>query len=163
MSKVLWDASALVKRYYAEVGSSTVNTIFAALPAADMAVTFLGYVECAAILRRKCNSRVLNQTAFSGARYLLRQEVLNNRNFRLMSIDDDAMLDSVVWVDAYSINSSDAAILETYLRHSRESGTVCILITSDKRLLKAALAEGLKTINPETILVPDVVALLTAF
>lgn len=162
MPEILWDASALVKRYYTEVGSEAVDAVFATLPVAAMATTFLGYMECAAILRRKFNSLVLDQVAFSSTRYLLRQEVLNSRDFRLMSIDDTAMLDGIVWIDSYSINSSDAAILETYLRHTRISANICVFVAADTRLLRAAAAERLQTLNPELIPAAYVPAFLAA-
>jgi predicted nucleic acid-binding protein len=162
MPEALWDGSALVKRYYTEIGSQTVDAVFAAMSAAEMAATFLGYAECAAILRRKLNSRVLDQAAFSSARFLLRQEILNRHDFRLMSIDDRAMLDGIGWIDTYSLNSADAAILDVYLRHARASGGVCVLIAADGRLLKAAAAEGLETLNPELMPAADVAAFLAS-
>lgn len=162
MPIALWDASALVKRYYTEVGSPAVDAVFAAAPAIDMATTFLGYAECAATLRRRFNSRVIDQAAFSSARFLLRQEVLSSRRFRLMSIDDGAMLNGVGWIDAYSINSADAAILDVYLHHARSTGDVCVLVAADARLLRAADAEGLRTLNPELVPAADVPAFFAA-
>ena len=50
MTHVLWDASALAKRYIAEVGSDTVNALFAAVPLAQMVTTILGYSETFAAL-----------------------------------------------------------------------------------------------------------------
>lgn len=37
---LLWDASALVKRYALELGSPTVDVLFAAVPLAEMVTTF---------------------------------------------------------------------------------------------------------------------------
>ncbi len=41
MVYLLWDASALAKRYVAEVGSQTVNAVFAAIPPAQMVTTII--------------------------------------------------------------------------------------------------------------------------
>jgi hypothetical protein len=50
---------ALAKRYIAEVGSDTVNALFAAVPPAQMVTTILGYSETFAALLRKHNQRLL--------------------------------------------------------------------------------------------------------
>ena len=39
MILVLWDASALAKRFVAETGSQTVNALFLAVPPAQMVTT----------------------------------------------------------------------------------------------------------------------------
>jgi len=52
---LLWDASALAQRYVAEVGSPTVNAIFAAVSPAQMATTIMCYGETFAALLRKHN------------------------------------------------------------------------------------------------------------
>jgi hypothetical protein len=39
----LWDASAFAKRFVAEIGSQTVNTLFVAVPRGQMATTIIGY------------------------------------------------------------------------------------------------------------------------
>jgi hypothetical protein len=38
---VLWDASAMAKRFVAEIGSQTVNTLFLAVPPAQMVGTIM--------------------------------------------------------------------------------------------------------------------------
>lgn len=42
---ILWDASALTKRYIPEIGSDAVNTLFAIVPASQMMAAVLGYAE----------------------------------------------------------------------------------------------------------------------
>jgi len=62
--QILWDASALVKRYVAEVGSQTANALFAAVPPAQMATTVMSYSETFAALWRKHNQGVLSAASF---------------------------------------------------------------------------------------------------
>jgi predicted nucleic acid-binding protein len=45
MPILLWDASALVKRYSPEVGSDTVDALFLSSPASQMVATLLTYAE----------------------------------------------------------------------------------------------------------------------
>ena len=59
-------------------------------------------------------------------------------------------------MQALNINSSDTAILATYLRFQRATTEPCLLISSDKRLNRAAEAEGLKSLNPEEVATGDI-------
>ena len=55
MAVLLWDASAVTKRYYVETGSDTIDALFAAAAGAQMVATFWGYAETYASLWRKRN------------------------------------------------------------------------------------------------------------
>jgi predicted nucleic acid-binding protein len=165
MPQLLWDASALVKRYLTETGTATVHALFAAAPAAAMWGTFLGYAETGAVLRRRTNAGDLPPAAFSAARAALRSEVLDDPDFQLLTVDDAAFLAGITLTDLHNLNSSDAALLAPYLRYARlqpAGSPTCVLIASDQRLLRAAQLEGLATLNPELVLAADVPAALAA-
>lgn len=51
-----------------------------------MTVTFMGYAETSAILRRKFNGGLITPTEFQQARLLLQTEVLLNPGFDLLTI-----------------------------------------------------------------------------
>ena len=56
-------------------------------------------------------------------------------------------------IEKYSINSTDAILLQCALDRVNElrmNGDNLILVSSDKRLLRAAQSEGLLTFDPET-------------
>lgn len=55
MLYLLWDASALSKRYTQEIGTPTVEALFAQLPLSQMRIIVLGCTETYAILIRKRN------------------------------------------------------------------------------------------------------------
>jgi hypothetical protein len=117
---LLWDASALTKRYAPEAGTDAVNALFGVAPPSwTMVVTYIGYAESAASARRKFNGRVIDLATFNRARLLLRQEVLWNPDFVLLSVEDVDFVDGVLLADAHSLNSSDAALLHAYLRFAR--------------------------------------------
>ncbi len=59
-------------------------------------------------------------------------------------------------MQSHNINSADAAILAAYLRFQRATSKPCLLIASDRRLNRAAEAEGLKSLNPEEVAAGDV-------
>ncbi len=157
MIYVLWDASSLVKNYLVETGSATVDALLVGCPGARMVSTLFGYAEVAAILRRKLNVHHLTQVDFADARARLRQDVLLSPGFVLLSVGDDDVLDGVTLTDRHNLNTSDAAMLVAFLRYARDPATGtprCVLVAADQRLLRAAAAEGLATLNPEVV-APD--------
>ena len=158
MPLLFWDASALAKRYYAEAGTETVNGIFEFDTALPRIVTFMGYAETAAILRRKFNGGLLTETEFQKARLILQAEVLLNPGFDLLTITDQDILDGMAITDRHNLNTADAAMLAAYLNRGRADDTglaACLLVASDKRLIRAADAEGLRSLNPEAIFPTD--------
>ena len=154
MAIVLWDASGLVKRYFREAGSNTVDAIFQTPAVSQMSVTLWGYAECASILNRKRNSNLINAAAYATSVSALQQEVLFSGQFKILTIEDDRILAGLPLLVKHNLNSNDVAILATYLRFQQSlpiGSPPCVLIAADLRLLRAAEAEGLKGLNPETM------------
>lgn len=157
---LLWDASGLVKRYYLETGQAAVNEIFSIVPTQEMGVTAWGYAETYSILLRRSNSGALTPSAFRAAKSKLQSEILGDADFEVLSITDTLIFSSLSLMEAHNINSADAAILSTYLQFQRASRVPCLLVASDKRLLRAAEAEGLSVLNPEEVTPVEVAGLL---
>lgn len=133
------------------------------MPDDQMHITFIGYAETAAILRRKRNQGDLSPAEFTQARILLRDQVLINPDFTLLSVNDADFLDGIALTDRHNINTSDAAILAAYLRHARSQppdAPRSVLVAADRRLIRAAEAEGLRTLNPDLLPPADIPALL---
>ncbi len=163
MPIILWDASGLVKRYGREAGSDAVDAIFASSAVEQMSVTLWGYAECAAILHRKRNGKLISAAAYTSSVTALQQEVLVSNQFKVLTIEDDRILAGLPLLVSHNLNSNDAAILATYLRFQQSlppGSPPCLLVAADKRLLRAAEAQGLKTLNPETSDSPDLAVLL---
>jgi hypothetical protein len=161
---LFWDASALTKRYYAEVGSDTVDTLFAAVPVPRMVTTFWGYVETYASLLRRRNRGDISAGSFALAATLLQVQILNSPAWLLLTIEDSAVLGGIQWVQRHSLNTTDAAILTTWFRYTRSmppNSPKSVLVAADQRLLRAADAEGLTTLNPEAVAASDVQILLS--
>lgn len=125
-----------------------------------MYVTPLGYSETYSILVRKHNGGLLNSRAFWTATNALRSEVIGASGFGLLSITDALIFGSLALIGIHNINSADAAILSTYLQFQRASRVPCLLVASDKRLLRAAQAEGLNGLNPEQVTPSEVARML---
>ena len=152
-----WDASALIKRYFIETGSDTVDAIFAQISILEMITTPWGYTETFSILVRRLNEKILNQSSFSTASTALQSEVVYNSDFRFLPVSDKDIFASIATIYKHSLNATDSAILTTILEYQKSSGNECVLISCDKRLIRSAELEGLKVINPQ-ILSPDNVA-----
>ena len=164
MIRILWDASALAKRYIPEPGSQTVNAAFVAIPPAQMVTTIMSYSETVAALVRKLNQGVLDVATFTAAQDGLRNEVIDDPDFLVLGLEFDDILDGIELVQRHNLNSTDGAILQVFLRHAgslRPLG-VSVLAASDQRLLRAAKAEGLEVLNPETVNAADIPAFLAA-
>ena len=82
MVVLLWDASALAKRYAPEIGSEVVDALFAAVPTAQMALSSVSYAEIYSILLRKLNRDAINRAAFETAKSSLRSELINDPRLR---------------------------------------------------------------------------------
>lgn len=165
MPLLLWDASALAKRYIIEIGSDTVDALFDALPFASMRAPLWGYAETFAILVRRRNGGQISAIAFAEAVANLQTEILLSPDFGLLAIDDNAILDGLGHILQHNINSADAAILAAFQQyiHSLPLGSPsCILVASDRHLLRAANAEGLTTLNPELMTASDIPAFLAS-
>lgn len=162
---LLWDASALVKRYFPETGSDVVAEQFRHVPTSQMVTTFVGYGEAHAFLVRKRNRGELSLASFQAAVTALQSEVIQDPDFGVLEVESSAILAGIALVERHNLNSSDAAILATLLRYAQleaAAGNRCLLVAADGRLVRAAMAEGLEAIDPEAIAVADVAPLLAA-
>ncbi len=166
MPILLWDASALVKRYTPETGFDTVNALLNSVPRPQTLVTFWGYAETYAILVRKRNRGEITNPDFHQALSALYREVIAANEFDLLSIQDATIMNGVPYILAHNLNSTDAIILAAYLEYAANlpsESPACVLVASDLRLLRAAAAEGLHTLNPELLSATDVPAFLATF
>lgn len=165
MAIVFWDASSLVKRYAVEVGSDVTDAIFTAAPSGTMATTVWGYAETYSVLVRKRNSGRLTVTEFTDAMSALQDEVIDVPIFQVLALDDAAVLSGTSLIDKHNVNTADAAILALLLRYRQlqpSSDPAPVLVAADNRLIRAAGAEGLPTLNPELLPAADIPAFLAA-
>src|SRR5579859_7544484 len=123
MALFFWDASALAKRYFGEVGSDTVNAIFASVPLGDMATTPWGYTETYAILVRRLNSGLIDLPTFTTSVTSLQAEVVTNPDFSLYSISDTTIFASISTIQNHNLNATDSAILTMLLDLMKTPGT----------------------------------------
>ena len=167
MVALLWDASALAKRYAPEVGSDTVDALFAAVSTTQMVSSVISYAEIYSILLRKFNRAAIDNRAFAAAKSSLRSELINDPDFMLLSIDDTAFYRGIDLMETHNLNATDAALLVLFRSYVQffapDSGITFLLVAADERLVRTANAEGLRAVNPEILLAADVPAYLASF
>jgi uncharacterized protein len=163
---LLWDASALAKRYAPEVGSDVVDSLFAVLPTSQMVSSAISYAEIYSILLRLRNRGAIDRVAFDTAKTSLRAELINDPDFVLLAVNDVAFYNGIALMEAHNVNATDAALLVLFRAYLQtfpvNSGITFLLVASDERLVRTAHAEGLRSLNPETVSVADAASLLAS-
>ncbi len=153
MTHFYLDASGLVKRYIVEVGSAVVNHLLAQVTPRRLTALSIGVGEVLSVLVRRRNAQLLSANAYSQSVSQLRSEVLDSTDLRLQPVDESLVRASLSLMEQYSLNATDALVLRSALNLAtqlRSAGHKLALVTSDMRLVNAAQAEGLETLNPET-------------
>lgn len=162
---LLWDASALVKRYAPEIGSDSVEALFQSVPTYRQVSSAVTYAEIYSVLIRKLNRGAINQAAFDTAKSSLRTDLIIDPGFVLLSVDDAAFYRGIPVMEQHNLNSTDSALLGMYSSFARslngDADQRFILVAADERLIRVSLALGLDAINPESISPIDVPTLLT--
>lgn len=115
MYHLYWDASALVKRYVAEVGTLLVNQLFTKVSRSRMICLHICTGEVISIFVRKKNSGLITNAIFAQAMANFRVEVLDDVNFKLISTDAHLISSSHPLIEKYALNATDALILRSAL------------------------------------------------
>jgi hypothetical protein len=141
-----------------------VNALFRTTVPVEMATTPWGYAETYSIALRKFNDGALDLRGFLAATSGLQSEVLDSGDFAFLPIDDATIFASPLQMQRHNLNATDAAILTMLLDFVPHlpPGDAFVLVASDTRLLRGAAAEGLTTLNPETVAATAVPAFLSA-
>lgn len=152
MLHIYLDSSALVKRYSLEPGTQLLNVAFQEISPGRLACSAITILEVFSILVRKRNDGRLMQGPFERAFNQLEAEVIQNDEFVTLDINPSVLSSALSLIAQHNINSSDAIILSSALtrQHSLQLTNDNLMFwASDKRLLRAAQAEGLTVFDPE--------------
>ena len=147
------DASAYAKRYVAEKGTLLVNHLFARVSLERMVCLFESAGEVIFVFVRRRNEDRITTTHFNQIRQHFETEFIDRGEIKQVFPTESQITDSWELIEKYSINSTDAILLQCAVDRASElraNGDNLILVSSDKRLLRAAQNEGLITFDPET-------------
>lgn len=160
---VYFDASALIKRYSAEVGTPIVNAIFERAYPTQVTCATLGVLEVVASLVRKHNDGRLSRSAYEQALIEVRAEIMDRAEVRLAALSDELFFRALDLITRHNLNATDAVILRSVLDVQaavRATGDEVMVCCADKRLLRAAQSEGLLALDPEVETVAEVERML---
>ena len=149
------DASAVVKRYITELnGTPEMRYFLGEVPAERMIICRPVTVgEVMSIFVRRKNRQQIDTVYFDQVKLLFETEISQHPDVVKVYPTNKQADDSVEFIETYSINSTDAYILQCALDKAnelREDNHDLILVSSDKRLIRAAKSEELRTFDPET-------------
>lgn len=149
-----FDASAFAKRYVVEEGPQLINYFFEDISSSRMLCLVDSLNEVYAVITRKLRKPDggLIQPDHDQAIEKFEAEVVNHAEVVKLEATPNQKIAARELIAAHAINSSDALILQCALDEAkklRAAGNDLVLVCSDKRLVRAAEAERLKTFNPE--------------
>ena len=157
------DASAVVKRYIVEEdGTPQMKCFFNCVPPGRMMICMSATVgEVISIFASRRNiyknnprdKRGITEKRFDQVKQLFANEVSQHPEVVKVYPTNIQVDTSVEFIERYSINNTDAIILQCVLDKTNElqtHGDGIILVSSDGDFLKASRSEGLRTFNPET-------------
>ena len=147
------DANAIVKQYVTETGTSLINHIFTRVPLNRMFCLFDSMDETRHVFVRKKNGGIITIREFNRAIRRFEIEFIRRADVKQVNPTPDQKIASRSLIELYSINSTDAYILQCALDEADKLRTVgddIVFVSSDKRPLAVAQKEGLLTFDPET-------------
>jgi predicted nucleic acid-binding protein len=141
------DASAWVKRYYRESGTSSVQRLF--VTEQKLACASLGFVEVMATLARKRKAHDISSAAFEQKSVELESDW---ERFIQIQLSAEAVDLAKVMARRLGLRGADAIHLASALilqeRFVDEDDRL-VLVTSDRELKEAGETAGLIVLNPE--------------
>ena len=147
------DANAIVKQYVTETGTPLINHLFTCVSLNRIFCLFDSMDETRHVFVRKKNGGLITITEFNQAIQRFRTQFIDQVKVKQVNPTQNQKIASRPLIEVYSINSTDAYILQCALDEANKLRTVgddLIFVSSDKGLLTAATNEGLLTFNPET-------------
>ena len=147
------DANAIVKQYVTETGTPLINYLFTRVSLNRMFCLFDSMDEARFAIVKKRNGKIITLAAFNRAIQRFHTEFIRRAEVKKAHAVESQKIDARQLIEAHSINSTDAYILQCALDEAdklRTAGDDLILVSSDRRLLAAAEKEGLLTFDPQT-------------
>ena len=147
------DANAIVKQYITETGTPLINYLFTRVSLNRIFCLFDSMDEARFAIVRKRNEQLITIADFNQAIQRFEVEFIYRAEVEKVTATENQKIAARQLIETYSINSTDAYILQCALDKSdklRIAGDDLIFISSDKRLLTAARMERLLTFDPVT-------------
>lgn len=139
------DTSALIKRFVAEAGSGVMQRLLAGREPA--ATAKIAYAEVYAGLTRRYREGDLSTRTYVQA---CRQFERDWQAYVRVDLHDEILISARTLIRRHPLRSFDAIHLASALVLKDSLGEEVMFVAADEQLLKAARAERLRALNPET-------------
>jgi predicted nucleic acid-binding protein len=160
------DANAIVKQYVTEKrGTPLINHLFTRISLNRIFCLFDSMDETLHVFVKKRNGEEITITTFNQVIQRFEAEFIYHADVEKVDATRNQKIAARQFIETYSINSTDAYILQCALDEADKLRTVgddLILVSSDKRLLAAARQERLLTFDPENDTQTDIDVLINS-
>ena len=150
------DANAIVKQYVPETGTPLINYLFTRVSLNQIFCLFDSIGEVYSAIARKANNAEITITAYNQAIQQFEMQFIRGGDVKKVNATENQKFAAWQFIgahpSAHNINTTDAHILRCALDKAdelRTAGDDLILVSSDRRLLRAAKKERLLTFDPE--------------
>jgi len=143
-----FDTSALVKRYVAEVGSSTVIEIVAD-PGATLVVADVTRAECVSAFSRRWRAGDMSDEGYQTLKLAFAAHLLHD--YLVVPLEPAHVTVACALIERHGLRAYDAIQLATGLAVKAwlgEAGDALRFVSADPPLTRAARAEGLVALEP---------------
>jgi uncharacterized protein len=150
MAALIFDASAIVKRYLNEIGSGWVRGLADPAAAHELFLTRIARVEIIAAVTRRGRGGVIPVAAASALLAQFRHDAAHQYN--ILEVTPVLLADAERLAEVHGLRAYDAvqlaATLELHQARSAAALSRLALISADHELNAAAMAEGLLVEDP---------------
>jgi hypothetical protein len=143
---IFFDASAAAKRYFYETGSDRVNQLWSG-PEFIFSLALLP-CELTSALNRKRRERALPRGAYPAIKKQIGEDL---RKIQLVPVNAELIERCLRLLDAHPLKTLDALYLAGASGLQQALKEPVLFVAADRQILQAAQAEGLRTLNPETM------------
>ena len=143
---IFFDASAAAKRYFKEAGSERVEELWTG----PEFLSSLAILQCelASAVNRKLREHGLTRGTYQTLKEQMRRDL---RKLQAVPADADVIEASLRLLDTHPLKVLDSLYLAAALNLHRASSNPVLFVSADRQLLRAALAEGLRVLDPEEV------------
>ena len=142
---IFFDASAAAKRYFYETGSDQVNRLWSG--AEFFSSLALLHCEITSALNRKRRERALPRGAYPTLKEQIAEDL---GKIRVVPINAELIKFALRLLDAHPLKTLDALYLAGALSLQQALKESVLFVAADRQILRAAQAEGLRALNPES-------------
>jgi uncharacterized protein len=141
---IFFDASAVAKRYFEEIGSDRVNHFWSG----EEFFTSLAILHCelTSVLNRKQRERALPPGVYQMLKRQIREDL---EKILMVPVSSDLIQRSLRLLDSHPLKTLDSLYLAGALGLEENLKEPLLFVSSDRQLLQAAHAEGMSVVNPE--------------